>query len=138
MKLVQSPYNPDCVMLIVLAKNDSDIERAVKFLENDSLVHQVQGDSFFVNRSIKVETIDSASTSSYSFSNLGYDGAYVYGCFRKNVSIALKLPENKTLGDASSITLQFRYSQNLDFNKSLATIYVNDIPIGSKKLSRRW
>lgn len=134
-KLVQSPYDSGKVMLIVLAKNDSDIERAIKFLENDSLVGQVQDSYFFVNRSIKVETIDSVNSSTYTFSDLGYDGSYVYGCFRKNVSIELKLPENKTIDEASSITLQFRYSKNLDFNKSLATIYVNDIPIGSKKLT---
>ena len=134
-KLIWSPYSSGCVMLLVLAKNDSDIERAVKFLENDSLVRQVQGSFFLLNHQLNVSTQDAAPTNTYSFTDLGYNGAYVYGCFRKTVSIALRLPENKTLSEASSITLQFRYSKNLDFDKSLATIYINDIPIGSKRLT---
>jgi len=32
--------------------------------------------------------------------------------------------------------LHFRYSDNLDFNKSLITVYINNIAIGSKKLEK--
>ena len=63
-------------------------------------------------------------------------GAYVKGAFRQNADFYIRFPQNRALADESKIRLVFRYSQNLDFDRSLVTVYINDSPIGSKKLSR--
>ena len=62
-------------------------------------------------------------------------GSYVKGAFRQNASFYIQFPENRALADESQIRLVVRYAANLDFDRSLVTVYINDIPIGSKKLS---
>ena len=63
-------------------------------------------------------------------------GSYVKGAFRQNASFYIQFPENRALADESQIRLVFRYAENLDFDRSLVTVYINDTPIGSKKLSQ--
>ncbi len=63
-------------------------------------------------------------------------GAYVKGVFRQNADFYIQFPENRALADESQIRLVFRYAENLDFDRSLVTVYINDTPIGSKKLSQ--
>lgn len=135
-KLVQSIYNPGHLILLVVSNNDSDLERAVKFLQNPQLVGQAQSSYVYVDRSIDVLTKDTTQAETMSFSSLGYSGTYLYGPFRRESSMSMQLPKGAAAGSQSAITLHFRYSDNLDFTKSLATIYVNDIPIGSKKLAK--
>jgi hypothetical protein len=62
-------------------------------------------------------------------------GAYVKGTFRQNASFFIQYPKNRTLSYESRIRLIFRYAENLDFDRSLVTVYINENPIGSKKLS---
>lgn len=40
------------------------------------------------------------------------------------------------MGDEAKVNLKIRYSDNLDFEKSLVSVYVNGEPIGSHKLER--
>ncbi|HWP51826.1 MAG TPA: cellulose biosynthesis cyclic di-GMP-binding regulatory protein BcsB [Clostridia bacterium] len=63
-------------------------------------------------------------------------GSYVNGLFRQSISYYLDLPTNRVLSTSSQVSLSVRYSENLDFNRSLVTVYVNDQPIGSKKLEK--
>lgn len=63
-------------------------------------------------------------------------GAYVQGPFRQEASFSLQSDPGRTLKAGSEIELYFRYAENLDFDRSLVTVYLNGVPIGSKKLSR--
>lgn len=124
MRVAPSPYDAGHVVLAVLADKDTDLERASQFLQNDSLVAQADTDLFHLDSSVNVLTKDTAQGSSYTFSSLGYGGSYLYGVFRKTATMDLKLPQNRELDDSSTVTLHFRYSQNLDFTRSLVTLYV--------------
>lgn len=134
-KVAPSPYNPGHVLLAVLADKDADLERASQFLQNSALVSQVDSDLYHLDSSVNVATKDTSTSSSYTFTQLGYDGVYLYGPFRKTTTLNIKLPKSRVLDGSSTITLHFRYSKNLDFTRSLATIYMNNIPIGSQKLT---
>lgn len=46
----------------------------------------------------------------------------------------INMPSNRSIAEASKLKLRFRYAKNLDFERALVTVYLNDIPIGSKKL----
>lgn len=133
-KIVHSPYDANHVLMLVVSDNESDLSRAVKFLENDKLVAQVQNDYCYVDRSINVLTKDAVAGSSLSFSSLGYDGITLKGAFNQSAEMAVKLPKGRVPNANSTMTLNFRYSENLDFTRSLVTAYVNGVPIGSKKL----
>lgn len=68
--------------------------------------------------------------------NLSSFGQQVNGIFEQRISFGIDYPANRTIAKSSQLSLDFRYSQNLDFDKSLLTIYINDTPIGSRSLSK--
>lgn len=134
-RVTKSPYGAGHTILAVLADQDTDLERAARFLQNPSLVSQAESGLYHLDESVNVDTKDSPAGNTYSFSSLGSSGTYVYGAFRQTATLAVKLPANRAVSGSSRMTLHFRYSQNLDFTRSLVTVYVNDTPIGSKKLT---
>jgi hypothetical protein len=136
LKLIQSPYDKGHVMLLIVAQNDSDLTRAVKFLDNDSLVSQVFSDYYYLNSSVDVLTKDQPQSSNFSFSSLGSNGVYVAGPDLQNAQLAIKFPKNRVIDGQSKLTLNYRYSANLDFNRASVNVYINDIPVGSKALSQ--
>lgn len=58
------------------------------------------------------------------------------GAFNQQALFDVKIPTGKVLDDGSKIILNLRYSDNLDFEKSLVTVSINDVIVGSKKLDR--
>ncbi|HSQ89156.1 cellulose biosynthesis cyclic di-GMP-binding regulatory protein BcsB, partial [Romboutsia sp.] len=73
------------------------------------------------------------NTGKVSLKDLGYENMIVKGPFSQEVIMDINTPKNKVVELGSKIKLNIRYAQNLDFERSLATVYVNDVPIGSKK-----
>ncbi|MFC6177519.1 cellulose biosynthesis cyclic di-GMP-binding regulatory protein BcsB [Companilactobacillus huachuanensis] len=59
----------------------------------------------------------------------------VQGAGHRETSYFITLPNDHTNINDSLIKLKFRYSKNLNFNRALATVYVNNTIVGSKKLS---
>jgi len=47
----------------------------------------------------------------------------------------IQLPNDRSNANGSQVDLHFNYSKNLNFNRSLVTVYVNNTVIGSKKLT---
>lgn len=136
MKLIQSPYDNGHVMLLIVAQNDSDLTRAVKFLDNDSLVSQVQSNYFYLDKSVDILTKDQPQSSIFSFSALGSSGIYVAGPNLQSAELAIKFPKNRVVDGESKLTLNYRYSDNLDFKRASVNVYINDIPVGSKSLTQ--
>jgi hypothetical protein len=135
-KMIKSPYDNGHVMLLIVAQNDSDLTRAVKFLDNDSLVAQVQSNYCFLNRSVDVLTKDQPQSSNFSFSSLGSNGIYVAGPNLQSAELAIKFPKNRVVDGQSKLNLNYRYSDNLDFKRASVNVYINDIPVGSKSLTQ--
>ena len=71
-----------------------------------------------------------------NFKDLGYDNITLKGPFTQESIIDISIPKSKEVKEGSKINLNIRYGENLDFERSLVTIYVNNIPIGSKKLTK--
>ena len=63
-------------------------------------------------------------------------GAYLYGPFRQEHTFFITSYSNRILEAGSKVDLFFRYAENLDFDRSLITVYLDNVPIGSKKLSK--
>lgn len=72
------------------------------------------------------------------YATLTEEGGYVNGTFRQTFSFTQSAYANKMLSPASQIYLKMRYAKNLDFNRSLMTVYINDVPIGSHRLSEEY
>ena len=120
-------------ILVITGKNEKALENAGYMLANAKYIRSIIGDTREINENddflMRHESVE-------QYMQLTQIGEYVNGLFRQSIDYVIDYPENRTIASSSEIDLDFSYSENLDFNKSLITIYINDIPIGSKKLSR--
>ena len=64
------------------------------------------------------------------------DGIDFIGPFHQESTLYLPFSGGFVLGEGGKIDLRFRYSDNLDFDRSLLTVYWGDTPVASKKLTR--
>ncbi len=64
------------------------------------------------------------------------NGIYFVGPFHQVSNIYLPFSGGFVLGEGGKIELKMRYSDNLDFDRSLVTVYWGDTPVASKKLDR--
>lgn len=135
-KKENSPFNENNKLMAVVSENGDMLTKAVKLLMNKDLVSQLNVDNFKVDNNLKVDDDLSEEKSNFTFKELGLQEMQLKGPFRQSGSLGYTLPRNKVLSNGAKIKLFTRYSQNLDFNRSLLTVYVNGTPIGSKKLDK--
>ncbi len=118
--------------LVVTATTGTLLEKAARFVANSELMKEAKQ---------ATETI-TAGTQTFT-STLNYDGKYqlttsadkITGANHQERSYFVSLPVDRNNADGSTISIHLRYARNLDFKNSLATVYVNDTAIGSKRLS---
>lgn len=131
-----SPFNDNNKLISIVSENGNMLINAVKLLMNKDLATQINTDTFKLDNGVKVDNEIKEESSKLTFKDLGLDEMQLKGPFRQSGSISYSLPANRTLASGAKIRLFMRYSQNLDFDRSLLTIYINGIPIGSKKLDK--
>lgn len=120
--------------LIVTATSDKLLEKAARFVANQELMTETKYPS---------ETV-TAKTRTFT-SELHYNGHYqltssadkIVGAGHQERSYFVNLPIDRNNADGSTVTLKLRYAKNLNFKNSLATVYVNDTAIGSKRLTAK-
>lgn len=59
----------------------------------------------------------------------------VRGPYLQELNFSLDTPHNRGGSSSNALAIAFRYSPDLDFERSLVTIFVNGVPVGSKTLS---
>lgn len=123
-------------ILYVLSENDNELISAIKFLMNKDLTSQVNDEFIYINSKMDLDEKAKKTQQIFTFKELGYNPKVVEGLFRGETSINYLLPQNRKLGAMDTINLNFRYSENLDFDRSLFTVYINNIPVASKKLEK--
>lgn len=120
--------------LIITAKNDIALINAGRMLGNPDLMKQLQSTVKQLGKTEDIKTQVYAAETYISFA--GSEGTYYNGAFRQVKEFAINYPSNRRLTNASEFYLSYRYSENLDFDRSLMTVYINDIPVGSRKLAQ--
>lgn len=133
-----SPFSTrsDLKLISIISNSETELESAIKFLMNKDIYGQVSSSSTFVNSKLHLDKEIKPVSSIITLEELGISEMKVEGLFRKEVKIGYALPKNKKLSPGDKFELNLRYSENLDFDRSLFTVYINDTPIGSKKLER--
>lgn len=130
--VIKTYYTNGRHYMIVTASNGALLKKAAKFVANAELMGQT-------NKS--KEEID-ANTDTFT-SVIQDEGRYqltnaidtVKGAGHREASYFVTLPNDRTNVDGSKVKLKLRYSKNLNFNRSLVTVYVNNIALGSQKLT---
>jgi len=121
--------------MVILCDDNDNLIKGVKTLQNKDLVFQLERDTFNVTSDLKEETVPADNTSGkITFKDMGINEIQLKGSFRRESTISYSIPKNRIFSQSDKIKLFMRYSENLDFDKSLVTIYMNNTPIGSKKL----
>ena len=133
-----SPFSTrsDLKLISIISNSETELESAIKFLMNKDIYGQVSSSSIFVNSKLDLDKEIKPVSSIITLEELGVSEMKVEGLFRKEVKIGYALPKNKKLSPGDKLELNLRYSENLDFDRSLFTVYINNTPIGSKKLER--
>lgn len=134
-KNIENPYNKNYNMLLIVG-NDTGLIKAVKFLDNKTLLAEAVQSSIFLNDNVKEEDVQDKSTSNIlSFKKLGYGNVTLKGPLLQTANYNLSIPPNKLVQAGATLNLKFRYAKSLDFNRALITAYINNVPIGSKALT---
>lgn len=120
-------------LLVLTGTNEELLLKAGTMFGNADYMKQMT-DS--IHRITKDENPVMEKKEQLEYSNLTEEGAYVNGAFRQTFSFTKSSYANKQLAPTSELYLKVRYSKNLDFKRSLLTVYINDVPIGSHKLSK--
>lgn len=138
-RLGNSPYTNDkdiSKLMVITSEDESYNLKAINLLRNDDLISQIDSDKFIVTKDInEIMKVDEVKNI-VSLKDMGINELQFKGLFRSESTISYFIPKNRVISDGGKIKLNFRYSENLDFDKSLLTVYINNSPIGSKKLEK--
>ncbi|MBO0469393.1 cellulose biosynthesis cyclic di-GMP-binding regulatory protein BcsB [Enterococcus sp. DIV0242_7C1] len=119
-------------ILVATSKDEALLIRAGRYIGNEELMTQTE----------KTEKRVTKETLTFT-SSLEFDGTYpltstgdkLSGVNHQEQVYFVNLPVDQNNANGSSVHLNFKYADNLDFDNSLVTVSVNDRPIGSQRLS---
>ncbi|MFC3804120.1 cellulose biosynthesis cyclic di-GMP-binding regulatory protein BcsB [Cohnella sp. GCM10012308] len=118
--------------LVATSDNAALLVKAGRLIGNASLLEQLSGPVKEVTENTEVASPVSNITKVVSLTDVGDQ---VTGVNHRTKDYFVALPANRSVAEASKLSLQFRYAKNLDFDRSLVTVLVDGKPIGSKKLT---
>lgn len=120
-------------ILLVTGPQAQDVMRAAQLLGHTDLMDQLVTPVKVVGAS---EEIVMPHVQPQALYTLTQEGQYMRGAFRQRADFYLNFPVGRAIAPSSELYLSMRYAENLDFDRSLVTVYLNDTPVGSKKLSK--
>jgi hypothetical protein len=121
-------------VLMMVSDNGARLLEAVKALKNSDLKIQMARKYIKLKSNLDT-TIKEQRVSDYIYlKDLGINGIEVKGRNLQVATVGIRIPTNQMLANEANITLNTRYSDNLDFEKSFVSVYINGIPIGSQRL----
>ncbi|EQK43586.1 bacterial cellulose synthase subunit [[Clostridium] bifermentans ATCC 638] len=134
-KQVISPFNKEKRMILIISDNGKALKNATKLICSNELLDELNSSSFIIDETKDVSDIKKDTKNKLTLNDLGYNDFLLKGPFSQETNFDVSIPKNKISTAGSNLNLKFRYAKNLDFERSLVTVYVNDKPISSKKLS---
>lgn len=128
-------------LLIITSNDEGSLMEAAMMLVDESRVDQEDSSSCWVlsNASQKVKEAASGNdlaAGHYTMEDLTGGGLDFIGPFHRESIVYLPFSGGYVLANSSKISLNFRYSENLDFDRSMITVYWGSLPVASKKLTR--
>ena len=134
-KQVESPFNKDSKMLIIMSNDDELLIKGSKLITSNDLIKNLNQSSIVINKNSDINDLVSTEGEGRIYlKDLGYENLIVKGPFTQEIILDLNIPKDKVVAEGSKIKFDIRYAENLDFDRSLMTVYLNDTPIGSKRL----
>lgn len=128
-------------LLILTSMDDTSLTEAADMLMDENRRKQETGNEATVEKGSSQPAANSQKQTDmtawmYTMKDITGGGLTYVGPFHKEQTVYLPVHSDFTLGEGGKVTLTFRYSENLDFQRSLITVYWGDVPCASKKLSK--
>lgn len=126
-------------LLLIVSNDEESLTEAVFMLMDEDRVFQEKTSTTYVNKGSgqQIQSFRSQNelvAGTYTLKDLIGNGLNYKGPFHQNKVITLPLSSDFIMAEGGKVTLKYRYSENLDFNRSLITVYWGDVPVASKKL----
>ncbi len=129
-------------VLVITGENDADLKEGAAMLMDPDRVTQEKGREAFVpSGSTRTVTVNRALSELISNGTTlkgitNQEGIDFVGPFHQEAIVYLPLSGGFVLGEGGKMDLLMRYSDNLDFDRSMVTVYWGDIPVASRKLEK--
>lgn len=124
----------NCNVLLITGSSTDALINTARLVGNSAYIQQMK--TTFRSVSEK-ENVLMPKKEINQYMLLTESGTSLAGASNPSVSYYIELPNNRKLSYSSQLSLSMRYSDNLDFDRSLVTVYINDTAIGSKKLEEK-
>lgn len=133
--------NDSCVIVITASAQEDLFEGACMLADENRVIQEKYSWAFVPSGSaqnvITNSTLSSLISSGETVRSLtNQNGINFVGPFHQESTVYLPFSGGFVLGEGGKAELKMRYSDNLDFDRSLVTIYWGNTPITSKKLSK--
>ncbi|MCH4193598.1 MAG: cellulose biosynthesis cyclic di-GMP-binding regulatory protein BcsB [Butyrivibrio sp.] len=128
-------------VLVVTSKSKNLIYEGIALLMDTSRVGQEDAATAYAaeksSDTMKADAADlrSVEKNTYKVRDVSGTGLSFVGPFHQEKTVTFSLPSGFVLGSGGKVVLNYRYSKNLNFQRSMVTVYWGDTPIGSKKLT---
>ena len=129
-------------VLVLTAGKDQDLYEACALLMDDDRISQEKrtfayAPSGSASEVIKNKSLSDLIADSETIEGITGDaGLEFVGPFRQEQILYLPVTGGFVLAEGGKISLNFRYSKNLDFARSMITVYWGNTPVASKKLDK--
>lgn len=130
-------------MLLIVSDQKENLMEAVHMLLDEERLSQEKISTAYVKANsaslaAEAKELNQLIVGNYKIKDLIGSGITYIGPFHHEEILYLPFGKDYVLSSAGKISLKFRYSENLDFNRSLITVYWGDVPIASKKLLKEY
>lgn len=120
-------------ILVVTGKNETALTNASRLLGNAQMMSQMAYTERGVSENEDFELVPEPFE---QYRLLTPTGTLLEGESIQSANYYVEFPYNRSITDKSQLYMVFRYADNLDFERSLMTVYLNEVPIASKRLNQ--
>lgn len=123
-------------VFIIYSDNGKSLINAVKALSNSQIKAQMTFNRYTVSPNLDTAIKETQAKDYIYLKDLGLSGIKIEGIKKQVTTIGIRIPFNEVLANESSINLNIRYSDDIDYDKSMVSAYINGIPVASEKLDK--
>lgn len=128
-------------LLIITSMEEDSLIEASNMLMDENRVMQESGQTAVIEKGSGQIAVNAGKQSdmmagNYTLEDIMGSGLMFVGPFHQDNYVYLPVTGDYVLSEGGKVALKFRYSENLDFTRSLVTVSWGEIPIASKRLSK--
>lgn len=128
-------------LLIITSADEESLMEAAYMLMDESRRLQEGTSSASVEKGSSQIAVNAAKQNdmmagNYTLEEILGGGLTYVGPFHQENYVYLPVSKDFAVAEGGKAALKFRYSENLDFTRSLISVYWGDVPVASKKLSK--